>query len=165
MPRLIRKISSLAKWTTPHWACIDNIPSDAISGDLRTINNTLSFWRIPGDDAAANDDALLALLGTMQRLDKIDVVYVEEQDLSPIAIRSTLGDTFFEKASSLHVDLEELCFHSLGQAAKVIGAEVFGGRSVRLTRLDVKKRILAAVEAKKVSAEAIPSSLREDLGI
>jgi hypothetical protein len=78
---LVRKITRTKRL---HGAELDktecrDIPADAITIDLKTNNNALSVWWIDSDSALT--EVVLALSSNMEHLNKIEVVYVNEQDL------------------------------------------------------------------------------------
>lgn len=99
--KLLRKITH-SKWREWDEASIDNIPADALTVCMRTKGNTLSFWRV--DDENQNK-ALLALLGSLQQIESIDVVYVDSAALEGVELISTPGETAFKDLADLHVDV------------------------------------------------------------
>ncbi len=70
---LVRKINH-AKWERTNGLAPGGIPADAVTVDLRTMNNSLSFWRYTGDHYEGLCEAVLALAAGFERLDKADVV-------------------------------------------------------------------------------------------
>lgn len=162
MPKLARKVS-LAKWRSPAWASIESIPADAVSIDLKTSGNTLSFWRAGGGDADSEEQATLALLGTLQRLDKMDIAFVDESLLAGINVQANPGSTAFTELRGLHVDLADLNHEALSLTAKALGAEVFSSRTRQLTRLEVKKRLQDALREGRIVGDSLPADLRKDL--
>ena len=70
---LARKITR-AKWVS---ADLDSgeIPADAVTADLRTKNNTLSFWQCGDGTEEGLNEAVLALAAAGQRVENIDIVW------------------------------------------------------------------------------------------
>jgi hypothetical protein len=57
------------------------IPSDAVTADLRTTDNALSFWRCDAPDRAQIEDAALAMAAAGNRIDRMDVVWIAVENL------------------------------------------------------------------------------------
>jgi hypothetical protein len=100
---LVRKVNK-AKWINA-----DNVkepPSaDAITGCLRTTNNTLSVWRINNETEL--EDAVLAIVSGQERLDTIDVIVLDDEHFikCKISTEETEGRTPVEDLKSTHRDL------------------------------------------------------------
>lgn len=162
--RLARKVT-IAKWRSTEWASSTMIPADAISIDLRTQENTLSFWKADPVRDRDGEEAVMALVGTLQRLDKIDVVFVDAESLEDVDRVESPGATFFKHLTDQHVDLSNLDLARLSIAAKSIGDQVYGENSRRITRLEVKRIIMQAVSEGKIDVEAMHEKLRAELGL
>ncbi|TVR63975.1 MAG: hypothetical protein EA420_06150 [Candidatus Competibacteraceae bacterium] len=78
MAYLARKITR-PKWESREGFAAGEIPADAVTADLRTTGNTLSFWTCepPPDDGIRA--VVLALATGADRLDRMDLVWVEEE--------------------------------------------------------------------------------------
>ena len=161
MTRLARKVSP-AKWRTADWASPERLPADAISADLRTTANTLSFWRADVE-GHGDESAILALLGTMQRVEKIDIAFVDDTLIEGAASQSTLGDTLVENLRDLHVDLVDLDHSLLIKTAFVIGREIFASTTMRLTKAQVKGRLQKAVNDGHLSWDTLPSDMQSEI--
>lgn len=81
MPFLSRKFSR-SKWEGCDPYKPDEIPADAITSDLRTSANTLSFWICTDEEVARRDlrTTVLAMAANYERLDKIDVCWISEAE-------------------------------------------------------------------------------------
>ena len=64
---LTRKITR-AKWEAKQGLAADEIPSDAITIDLRTQGNALSFWQCPTDAVSDVEEAALAIAAAGERV-------------------------------------------------------------------------------------------------
>lgn len=76
---LARKITR-AKWVDAHLNS-GEIPADAVTVDLRTRNNTLSFWQCGDATEEELDEAVLALAAAAQRVESIDIVWLSYDEL------------------------------------------------------------------------------------
>lgn len=161
MVKLARKITP-AKWNGSSWASCKSIPSDALTVCMKTSGNTLSFWRVEATEQG-EEKAVLALLGTQQRIDKIDIVFVDREEFSGIDFVDSQGSTIFSSLRDLHVDVAELSHDKFIAVAEVLGRQVYGDKIIRLTRAQFKSKMQAALDEKMVSWETIPESMRTEL--
>lgn len=161
MKRLARKVT-IAKWKGAEWASLDRIPSDALSIDLRTSGNTLSFWRADVE-GKGEDDAVLAVLGALKHVEKIDIAFVCEESMRGLELQSTPGDTIFKDLRDLHVDVANLDQKSLLQTATALGVEIFGETTKRMTRQEVKTRLQAAIDEGRISWDGFPDEVQNEL--
>lgn len=78
---LARKITR-AKWTHKRGQLAKGeIAADAVTADLRTQDNALSFWRCPAEARDDIEKAALAIAATRDRVDKIEIVWLTEDEL------------------------------------------------------------------------------------
>ena len=159
MKRLARKVT-IAKWKGADWATVDRIPSDALSIDLRTTGNTLSFWRADAE-GKGEDAAILAVLGALQHVEKIDIAFVNEDSIQGLDMLSTPGNTLFEDLRELHVDVANLDQNSLFKTAQALGVEIFGETTKRITRQEVKSRLQVAVNEGRISWDDLPEGVQK----
>jgi hypothetical protein len=118
---LARKITR-AKWDATEFTGPDGIRADAITTDLRTYNDTLSFWRCNSDlgDVA---DVVLALAASMERVDRVQVVLLPEDDLAVTCKLNASPENAHTPVTGLrerHVDLIQLDMVQLCFIAKQI---------------------------------------------
>ena len=65
-----------AKWTPkPDWS-EGEISADAVTRNLRTHNNSLSFWRCHTETNGDVEEAVLGSRGGRDRIDKLDIVWL-----------------------------------------------------------------------------------------
>jgi len=78
----VRKIGK-AKWNIGRNVKTDldfhQIPADAVTADLRTSKNSLSFWR--SETEADLGNAVLAIVANRERIDPIDFIWLKYQEL------------------------------------------------------------------------------------
>ena len=95
-----------------------DIPADAITIDLKTNNNALSVWWIASDTDLP--EVVLALSSNMEHLNKIEVVYINEQDLldqGMIVDSERNGLTAVTSLAQIHRDIAEMTWTTLGKFA------------------------------------------------
>lgn len=158
--RLVRKVNP-TKWRGKDWASIDRIPSDALTQCMKTSSNTLSFWRI--EESKGEEESILALLGTQDRIDKIDIAFIEATDLLNATIDNTPGKTVFAELCDLHVDVANLDHLAFINTAKILGIQIFANCTRRLSRADFKTRMQTAVNTRRIAWESIPESMQKEL--
>lgn len=83
------------KWQPKRGLASDEIPADAITADLRTSNNALSFWQCGEATDPEISTAVLAIAAGRDRLQKLDIVWIPRDELirSGHQMRSTQGRT------------------------------------------------------------------------
>ena len=74
---LARKITR-AKWDPKEELSKGEISADALTCDLRTRGNALSFWQCGNGAEAEIEEAALAIAGAGDRIDKIDLVWLSD---------------------------------------------------------------------------------------
>ncbi len=118
---LARKVS-LAKWSKKSELEVGEIPADAVTADLRTQDNKLSFWRCGDAEGIEINEAVLALSAAGTRVDKIDVVWLAADDLQNDGqtLQDTKGRTPVFELAKLHVDVCRLDYIRLGKVAQRI---------------------------------------------
>ena len=77
---LARKIA-WGKWEPKPDLSNEEIPADAVTGDLRTHENSLSFWRCHTETNSDVEEAALAIAAAGNRIDKIDIVWLVDDEL------------------------------------------------------------------------------------
>ena len=72
---LVRKITR-AKWGSNSELSAGEISADAVTGDLRTQRNSLSFWRCRAETNGDVEDVALAIAAARDQVDTIDIVWL-----------------------------------------------------------------------------------------
>jgi hypothetical protein len=164
MAMLTRKISR-AKWEASDDLNEGEIQADAVSADLRTSGNTLSFWRCASSDDAALRRAVLALAAAAERVDRIDVAWltVASVDDNGIAHKDTPGNTPVTSLRGDHVDLVQLDLRRLGRVAELIAEAVGNGNHKRLTNKKVVDIVVQAVKDDLVAVEDLEARVQQEV--
>lgn len=143
------------------------ISADAVTGDLRTQMDTLSFWRCR---TGADDDvkeAALAIAAAGERLDKLDIVWLADSDLRADGhtLKDTEGRTPVANLSERHVDVCKLDYIRLGKVAQRVVAAIEAKRWRRLTKARVKELLVAAVQQGRLMPNELADGLRAEIGL
>lgn len=165
---LIRKITR-SKWKPNAKVREGEIAADTITSDLRTTGCTLSCWASNLEDGVTPDessckDAILALVSTWERFDKIDITWLipGELDAEGIAMEKTPGDTPIPDLVETHIDLTELDMHRLCATAQLIFDNITT-RHVRLTKSKVRNLLIQAIREGRVERDALNAKLRKKI--
>ena len=167
---LARKITR-AKWSFNTGLATGEIPADAVTADLRTSGNALSFWRCGTEADRQVEEAALAIAAAGNRVDKLDVVWVSDEDLKADGqrLRDTKGDTRIPELVERHVDIQNLDYVRLGRVANRIVAAIDGNQYRRLTKKQVVNLLANAVSEERVDLDAlnekVQSEIRKSLGV
>ncbi len=164
MPVLARKIAR-AKWEPKSELGEVEIAADAVTTDLKTTGNTLSFWRCDSSSADDLKRAVLALTAAADRPDRLDVVYLEEQAVreSGIAMRDTMGDTPVETLREHHVDVEMLDLTRLAKVAQMVADAHRSRASHTMTKRHVVDLVVQAVKDGLVKVAHLKDKMREEV--
>ncbi|RJP38959.1 MAG: hypothetical protein C4547_03955 [Phycisphaerales bacterium] len=123
---LARKIS-FGKWRAKPYLAADAIRADAVTGCLRTRDDTLSFWSCE-DTPDDLDQVFLALAtgSSVSRFETMDIVLIAEADLDDAGVvtEANEGDTAVEDLKARHIDLVYLDLDKLAALARIIAARV-----------------------------------------
>lgn len=143
------------------------ISADAVTGDLRTQVDTLSFWRCR---TGADDDvreAALAIAAAGERLDKLDIVWLADSELRADGhtLKDTAGRTPVADLSERHVDICKLDYVRLGKVAQRVVAAIEDQRWRRLTKARVKELLVAAVQQGRIIPDELADGLRAGIGL
>ena len=166
---LARKIS-LAKWSKKQEQgelAEDEIPADAVTADLRTQDNKLSFWRCGDEKATEVNEAALALAAAGTRVDKIDVVWLAADELRSDGqtLQDTKGRTPVLELAELHVDVCRLDYMRLGKVAQRVVTALKKERYLRLRKARVRNLLAEAVEQGRIDPKDLQKRVREELGL
>lgn len=161
---LARKIAR-AKWEARSGLSDGETSADAVTGDLRTRENSLSFWRCAAGTNDEVEEAALAIAAGGDRIDRFDIVWLAEDELRADGqtLEDTRGRTPIAELAGRHVDVCRLDYVRLGDVARRVAAAIEDGRYRRLTKARVKTLLTAAVERRRIEPEDLADGLRMEL--
>lgn len=159
--RLLRKVS-LGKWNLDKAYDGGKIPADALTVDLKTTGNTLSFWRAADEEGERK--AVLAIVSMQHHLDKLDIVAIDESELPSTSLKNSEGKSGFKHLDELHVDLVRLDHESHVAAAQIIGRKIAGNQVRRIRKSEMQHMLHAAVATDAQQGAGLHENLRKALG-
>lgn len=159
-----RKVAR-AKWGECTSLSKDDIPADAVTADLKTKDNALSFWRC---DSNADDDlkeAVLALAAAGDRIDRMDIAFIDESAFSDAGLRieATPGKTPVETLRESHRDVTHLDLVRLGSVASLVASACRRNSVRRFDKTAVRACLEEAIQRGRVQREALHQDLVADL--
>ncbi len=163
-----RKISR-AKWDAKRNAdrglAEEEISADAVTGDLRTQDNVLSFWRCGAGTSREIDDVALAIAAGCERLDKLDIVWLAVKELQSDGqtMHDTKGQTPVKDLADRHVDICGLDYVRLGRVAQQVVVAIEDERCCRLSRARVKGLLVTAVDQGRIGLHELTVKLQEEI--
>jgi len=164
MVYLARKITR-AKWESREGFAAGEIPADAVTADLRTTGNTLSFWKceLPPDDGSRA--VVLALATGADRIDRMDLVWVAEDALlaQGIALHPSEGRTPVTSLRDQHVDLIQLDLGRLAKVATLLAQALARHQQRRFTRKEVIEIVVEAIHHNLLSVSELDAKVREEI--
>lgn len=164
MPYLARKITR-AKWESGDELGAEEIPADAVTADLRTTGNTLSFWKLdkPSDEEIRL--TALALATGAERIDRMDLAWVEEDSFQGdgLSLKPNDGRTPVVSLRKNHVDVTRLDLDRLCKVAVSVSQAISSGQHRRFTKKELVKIIVEAVGKGFLSPSDLAPNVKEEI--
>jgi hypothetical protein len=158
---------SISRWNEAGGLPEGRIQADAITADLRTQDNRLSFWNCGEDDVndAMLADAVLAVASSMDRASKVDLVWVLRESLEKYGYLLDFNDgqTPVKGLKGRHVDVCGLDYEGLGRVARQVSVAVKAGQWRRYSQKKVLELLAAAVKQDRLDVEELKEKLRESV--
>lgn len=153
------------KWQPKDGLAPDEIPADAITADLRTKDNTLSFWQCGQATDLEVSDAVLAIAAGRDRIQKLDIVWIltDEMKSDGQSIRSNRGRTPVAGLSERHVDVCDLDYRRLGRIGGRVAAAISHEHWKRFRRRQIVALLAAAVKNGRLSEGDLTEKIRTEL--
>jgi len=146
----------------PKWEPIDSssIPADAITGDLRTQGNKLSLWQFDSVTDENINMVGLALASKRDDLAPIAITWADRETLSAdVDFEVSLGDTPVHSLKSFHIDALNVDLERLSLIAKLFFESINNDNFKRLTRTEVKRLMIAAIQSDNLKAADLNEKL------
>ena len=164
MAHVVRKISR-AKWEPREELGSDAISADAVTSDLRTSGNRLSFWECADPENESElRQVILALAGAFDRIDKIDVVWIKRDaaEEKGIVFKECKGRTRVADLQERHLDAIRLELNKLNVLAKLLASAVRIDKNCRrYTKNQVVEIIAEATRKGRISPDQLPPAIRK----
>ena len=161
---LARKITR-AKWKPKRELSEDEIPADAITGDLRTRDNSLSFWQCGSEGQVKLEEAALAIAAGRDSVDRLDIVWLTDDELreDDQTLKNTEGRSPVIDLSRLHVDVCRLDYIRLGKIAHRVVRALDDNRYKRITKPRVKKLLTDAVGQGRIEIDDLEDKIKTEV--
>jgi hypothetical protein len=160
---LARKIAR-AKWADASLGA-NAIAADAVTADLRTTGNVLSFWRCASSSDEDLRRAFLAMAAVADRADRLHLVCLDESDLSKrgLSTRNTEGDTCVTSLRKHHVDVERLDLVRLSEVALLVAGAYRSDACKCLTKKEVIDLVAQAVRDNLVELSVLKDKMKTEV--
>lgn len=170
MAYYVRKISR-AKWQSnplsidPEEAKAEilQVSSDAITNCIKTKGGRLSLWKL--DNKTDTIDDIVPLISGFEKLDKCDIVYIEDSVLIDEGFNMeqspTDANTPIESLKENHYNVIVQDYDGLGKFAKVILMSL--GNHKRYSSNDVKRKLKSMIENREIDKELLAKSLLDKI--
>ena len=167
MPLLVRRFER-QRWDhdVRNDASIPHVTADAIT-DLKTKGNTLSVWY--AESEAELDNAVLAIAGTLNQIDSIDVIALDMSDLklAGLVLQEDVGATKIKGFDKRHRNIVELDYASLGVVARVMIDRLIEydqkKKTTRITALQIQHMLEDAVSSSLLDWDDLPKDIRQKI--
>lgn len=159
-----RKITR-AKWETKQTFAQGEIPADAVTVDLRTQDNSLSFWQCGIGEKAEIEDVVLAIAAGRDDVAKVEIVWLDGGELKADGqtLVDTDGRTPVASLVKRHVDVCKLDYERLGKVAHRVITAIAKNQCRRLTKKRVKDLLAAAVKQGRVKLADLSDSIQKQI--
>ena len=150
------------KWQPRDGLALDEIPADAITADLRTANNALSFWQCGQATDLEVSDAVLAIAAGRDRIQKLDIVWILRDELENDGqhFRMKRGRTPVAELAERHVDVCDLDYGRLGRIGDRVAAAISQDRWKRFREQEIVTLLATAVQNGRLSQKALTDKVR-----
>lgn len=158
---------NLPKWKKKQDILQEEISADAVTADLRTNSNKLSFWKF-NDQCEIEQgirDVALAVIAAGNHVEKIEIVWLYASALCNDGhiLKPTLGRTAATELAQLHMDVCGLDYVRLGSLAQHINEAIIGERHRRFTKKQAKCLLKEACEKGRVTVGELAPDIQKVL--
>ena len=164
---LARKIT-YGKWRRQN--CIagsapDEITADTITSDLRTSENSLSFWRCGTATNTEIRDVALNIASMSNQTGVITIVWINEDDLTRDghAIKNSKGRTKIRDLKHNHIDVYDLDYKRLGQIAGHVYGAFENKQYTKFGKSEVNQLISQAISQDRLKYSDLNPKIQKSL--
>lgn len=161
---LIRKITR-AKWGLKQGLSSKEIPADAVTVDLRTKGNSLSFWKCKSDSRENIEEVALAIVAAGNSVERLDLICIANDKLQEDGQtwKDTDGRTPVEDLVKQHVDVYRLDYVRLGKIASRIATAIKADGYIYLTKKSLTKLLVAAVKQERIDLDELGEKVKVEV--
>lgn len=152
-----------SKWEPKHGLQSGEISADAVTGDLRTRDNMLSFWQCLSGTDAELEDVVLAIATGREEVAEVEIVWLDDEEMRTDGqtLINSEGRTPVSELVSLHVDVCRLDYKRLGKVAHRVVSAFDEGRYCRLTRARILALLTSAVRKSRVDLKDLKEKVQD----
>ena len=153
------------KWEKGERLAAGELPADAVTGDLRTRDNRLSFWRCAQNGQDRFEDAAMAIAAARDDLDKVEIVLVDDEELREDGqtLEDSGGNTPVSEMVERHVDVCRLDHVRLGRVARRVARAIRRDDDRRFTRARVRRLLASGVRSNRLELADLREKLRSEV--
>ncbi len=164
----VARAISRSKWDPDEpedWMSHGYVLADAVTADLRTKDNALSFWQCGSAKQKDIDNAALVIAAGRQHIEAMDIVWLDYHELESVGlvIKGTDGCTPVKDLITSHVDVLQLDYARLGKVAEHIVAAIAADKCERRKPREVRDILLQAIKGDRINIEDLNESLQKKL--
>jgi hypothetical protein len=159
---LARSIST-AKWKGRTYIAGNEIPADAVTYDMRTMDNTLSFWLYDPGKEGSLDDVALALASARDNIQRLDLVWLDHKQVEQMNLKidSTRGETPAKHLQHNHRDVVGIDLVRLVDLARSVANAVTNNQTKRFTERQIHELLSKAAQDNLISSNDLKRSIAE----
>jgi hypothetical protein len=159
---LARSIS-MAKWKSRTHIAENEIPADAVTYDMRTGDNTLSFWLYDPGKEGSLDDVALALASARDNIQRLDLVWLDHKQVQQMNLKIDLtrGETPAKHLQDNHRDVVGIDLTRLVDLARSVANAVTNNQTKRFTERQIHEILYKAAKEKLISSNDLKASVAE----
>ena len=161
---LIRKITR-AKWGPKKGLSSEEIPADAVTVDLRTKDNSLSFWECKSNSGENVEEVALAIVAAGNRVERLDLICIADDKLQEDGQtwKNTDGRTPVKDLVKQHIDVYRLDYVRLGKIASRIATAIKADGYIYLTKKSLTKLLAAAVKQERIDLDRLGEKVKTEV--
>lgn len=162
MSVLMKKIER-AKWLQKEILAGEPVSADAITINLRSKDNKISFWEMEkGEDI---EDVLLAVITNCDRVTASDIVIIDKEVIRKegLTIEYEEGITKVDDMKDKHRNVYDMDYNKLGILAKLIVEEFKKNEVKRYTRKQIIGIIKNALNMERINIADLKDSMASEV--
>lgn len=158
---------SPGKWAHADPEVPGQIAADAITADLRTAGNTLSFWSCADSSKVSIEKAALALTAARAKVEKIDLLYLTSASVREVELPliESAGHAPVIHLRRTHRDMCGLDLRRLGVIASLVARAIKAGQWYRFSRPQVLHLLASAARSGQVEVADLSEAVRRDVEV
>jgi len=159
--RYVARKVSRAKWQPPEDGSGRKATADGVTACLKTSGNTLSLWRF--HDKSDLAEIALAMVANAERVEAIDLAWLDASILDRYAHNESLGHTPVTDLQSRHIDLCRLDGRQLLDFADSLFDAIQASNSERYSLKQLIGILHQAVKDGRIVPDQLKEKVRQEL--